>query len=361
MPPPPPAPAHAPTAVPPGAFRAARRLPFRELVFMSSWYRSPSPARDPELRLCFWLNSHCAAFTRRIWFVDRADAAAARAAAERGEIAGDIEVLPEAARGRLRYGDAFRLARRRFPADAVLLLANSDIAVPAASASLLAALAALPRTAVCLTRHECDLPPAAARRLAAQLPRLAGPDAWAAVARHTHLVDPRRGSRSQDVWVWHASLRPSLARLDAIPLGKPGCDNALAHHLAHDAKARLLNPCLAARTYHLHSSAVRHYTARDRIPPPYAGVPFTLLPGDPGHAATAAAAAAKPNALPARTPASGLAAATSAPPPRRSSAATTVFVPRRLSPLHASPATRGSRVSATARRAAVGPVFLGYV
>jgi hypothetical protein len=345
---------YAPTVLAPGSLRGARRLPFRDVVLLSSWFRSPSASRDPELRLCFWLNSQHSGFTRRVWFVEEKDAAEARAAVARGELSGDIVALPPAAAGRLRYGDAFRYARDRLPENSVCVLANSDIAIPAASAALLASLAALPRVAVCLTRHEADLPPAAARRLAADHARLAPAEAWAALTRRTHIMDARRGSRSQDVWVWHNSLRPSLARLDAIPLGKPGCDNALAHHLGTDARARILNPCLAAPTYHLHASRVRTYTGRDRIPPPYAGVPFTLLPGDPG--------------APPVPPAPRTAAATPAPP---------VFLSRRTSRLHASRAPKAARPAGSANTGpekqqpsraarlaaarALGPVFVGYV
>jgi hypothetical protein len=339
---------YAPVVIPSGSFRATRPLPFRDVVFMSSWYRSPVPARDPELRLCFWLNSHNAAFTRRIWFVDPADAAEAKAAAARGEIAGDIQVLPDAARGRLRFGDAFRMARDRFPENAVLILANSDIAIPAATASLLASLAAVPRVALCLTRHESAIPPAASRKLAAELSRLAAPEAWAAVTRRTHLMDSRRGSRSQDVWVWHSSLRPSLARLDAIPLGKPGCDNAIAHHLSHDARARLLNPCHAAKTYHIHASAVRGYTAKDRIPPPYAGVPFAILPGDPGHPGAAAAWPPPPP----RT------RAAAKPAPAPAAAKPALFVSRRTSPIYSAASLKKRRDVIQREQ---GPIFIGYV
>lgn len=369
---------YTPTIIPSGAFRGLRPLPFREVVFMSSWYRSPVASRDPELRLCFWLNSHHTAYTRRIWFVEAADEAKARAAVERGEIVGDIQVLPESARGRLRFGDAFRLARERFPVNAIFVLANSDIAIPASSVARLAALAALPRVAICLSRHDVDLKPAATRRLVAELPRLSGPEVWASVLRSTRVMDTRRGSRSQDVWVWHGSVRPSLARIDAIPLGKPGCDNAVAHHLTSDAKVRLLNPYYHAKTYHIHDSAVRHYTAKDRIPPPYAGVPYSILPGDPGHPAAAVSAArsfaSAPRAAPRKAPslraaprkAPSLRAATQpAPSPRAAtqlapSQRPRIFVSRRTSPIHAT-TTAAAPTRRDLIRREQGPIFIGYV
>jgi len=365
-----------PVLLPAGAFRASRPLPFRETVLISSWYRSPSSTRDPELRLCFWLNSNHPGFTRRFWFVEERDLPDARAALARGEFSGELRVLPKAAGGRLRFGDAFRLASslgRRLSEQSVFFLANSDIAIPASSAAALAALASAPRTAVCLSRHECELPAGAARRLVSELPRLSPAEVWPAVLRRTHLRDAKRCSRSQDVWVWHGSVRPSLARMDSLPLGTPGCDNAVAHHLGSDARLSLLNPCVSAKTYHIHASNVRTYTRADKVAPPYAGVPITLLPGDPGHPDKDGGAERRKRrrmeAEAARRAESVRAAASTkagAPSSRAPSAATELQLPGpvfsrlRSSPLYRLPATSANRPGLTPPRRS-GPVFLGYV
>ena len=69
-----------------------------------------------------------------------------------------------------------------------------------------------------------------------------------------------------DTWVFKGKIR-NVNGCDFF-LGTPGCDNAIAYKL-EQAGYNVLNPSKDIKTYHLHLSGIRNYTAADRVPPPY--------------------------------------------------------------------------------------------
>lgn len=77
---------------------------------------------------------------------------------------------------------------------------------------------------------------------------------------------------SQDVWIFNGAVEKGIAA--DFGLGKPGCDNAIAHRL-HVAGYSVLNPSLNLKTYHQHLVMVRNYLnekgqQKERgIAPPY--------------------------------------------------------------------------------------------
>lgn len=80
---------------------------------------------------------------------------------------------------------------------------------------------------------------------------------------------------SQDVWIFHASVKTLLESLD-VNLGTPGVDNRLAFELIN-AGYMLSNPSKSVRTWHIHATNIREYSQYDVNPPPYAIVyPVTL-------------------------------------------------------------------------------------
>jgi hypothetical protein len=76
---------------------------------------------------------------------------------------------------------------------------------------------------------------------------------------------------SQDTWVFKSPIRIAGCN---FPMGKPGCDNKVAH-IAKNAGYIVTNPSLQIKTYHLHESGIRKYNGSDVIPPPWQMVPPT--------------------------------------------------------------------------------------
>jgi hypothetical protein len=97
---------------------------------------------------------------------------------------------------------------------------------------------------VCLTRWESDMPDCRPRRLVKY-------------ARST-----------QDLWAFRGGhVMEALAAATQFPLGVPGCDHKIA--LALSRVSKVINPCLAIQTMHIHRSGHRTYTRADRLQPPY--------------------------------------------------------------------------------------------
>jgi hypothetical protein len=78
---------------------------------------------------------------------------------------------------------------------------------------------------------------------------------------------------SQDAWVFEAPIRPFACDWH---LGLPGCDNRLTFEAAR-AGLDVSNPSRTVRAHHLHTSNVRRYTERQRLPGPVLAVPGTVL------------------------------------------------------------------------------------
>lgn len=96
------------------------------------------------------------------------------------------------------------------------------------------------------------------------------------------------GGWSQDVWIFppkpiqmsHSS--PSNPIFFNYFFGKLGSDNRLAYELAILLDYCLVNPSLTLRTIHLHTSAHRSYSSKDKVPKPHlwlTPVKLDLTPG----------------------------------------------------------------------------------
>lgn len=78
---------------------------------------------------------------------------------------------------------------------------------------------------------------------------------------------------SQDAWIFE----PPVPRIAAdFFLGKPGCENRLAYE-AECAGLTVSNPSRSLRARHLHNSAIRRYTPRERVNGPMRFVPASFL------------------------------------------------------------------------------------
>lgn len=76
-------------------------------------------------------------------------------------------------------------------------------------------------------------------------------------------------SDSQDSWCFCGPVRHDQFECD-FRLGKPGCDNRIAHELKN-AGYDISNPSKNIRSFHLHTTQVRTYerTPEHVVPPPY--------------------------------------------------------------------------------------------
>ena len=139
------------------------------------------------------------------------------------------EIVPMSGDGRLRYGQVFREAAKRWPGQDCVL-ANADIQFDYTARML----PGLIRKGwfVTLTRWEDD-----------STPRMIG-----------HVRDERFYSGSQDVWAWVGGEMVGIG--DRIPLGYIGCDQAIAGE-AMKAGLAVVNPALSIKTFHNHANSER--------------------------------------------------------------------------------------------------------
>lgn len=91
----------------------------------------------------------------------------------------------------------------------------------------------------------------------------------------THTFLGRRDS--QDSWCFKGKIRYS-AMMRNFHLGKPGCDNRIAHEI-QKARYKITNPSKTIKSYHLHNSQVKSYerTADHIVKPPYLRIDPTEL------------------------------------------------------------------------------------
>ena len=89
---------------------------------------------------------------------------------------------------------------------------------------------------------------------------------------------------SQDTWIFHSNFPISEKedKLFSFEFGKPGCDNKIIY-LVNVLGYEVLNDPYFIKTYHIHKSQYRDYSAKDVIPDPWgivapAHVDPTILP-----------------------------------------------------------------------------------
>jgi hypothetical protein len=214
-----------------------------ELVLYTQYYSTNSKARTSELRDCLRRNAK-SKWIDRIVLLNEKDESVAWASFSPS----DASKIEQRVIGtRLCYSDFFKEVQRShelLPQERIAVLANADIYFGEETAELWNI--SLEDRALCLLRWD-DLG--------------TGP-------KKAKVFGPRPDS--QDVWIFSstsiASRRWNWDRV-SLPLGKPGCDNAILHGLLQH-RFLLSNPSLSLKTYHLHNSGVRSYQSKDTIHSP---------------------------------------------------------------------------------------------
>ncbi len=75
---------------------------------------------------------------------------------------------------------------------------------------------------------------------------------------------------SQDTWIIHSNFCPNdndINKCD-FSFGLPGCDNVIAY-LFNSFGYKIYNEPYIIKTYHYHSSQIRNYSEKNRLPRPY--------------------------------------------------------------------------------------------
>ncbi len=212
-----------------------------DLVLYTQYYTSKDKERAKELRECLRRNVKNRAVDRVVLLTERDESVAWASFAVRDK----AKIVQRVIGRRLTYGDFFRDVAEAAPAgDAIVMLANADIYVG----------------------EEIE-----------EVWRIRWEDRAVALLRWDDVGKGPKGARvfgpradSQDAWLFSAKSvaerRWTAADAD-IPLGKPGCDNAILRVLLAQ-RFLLSNPALSLKTYHLHSSGVRTYRKEDTIASP---------------------------------------------------------------------------------------------
>lgn len=75
---------------------------------------------------------------------------------------------------------------------------------------------------------------------------------------------------SQDVWIYHSNFKPNnkVKEKSNFHFGKPGCDNKISFVFASEGY-KCINTPYNVKSYHYHTSNIRSYTLKDKVPPPY--------------------------------------------------------------------------------------------
>lgn len=212
-----------------------------ELVWFTQFYTSKEKKRTQELRDCLRRNVRNR-WVDRVVLLNEQDESAAWASFPPKDVA---KIEQRVIGHRLTYADFFQEVNRRWPVgnplDAVVALGNADIYVGEEMAEVWRI--RWEDRAICLLRW----------------------DDHGEGTNRARLFGPR--SDSQDVWMFSAASvaarRWDWKEVD-IPLGKPGCDNAILRPLLQQ-RFLLSNPALSLKTYHLHISGVRTYGKADAI------------------------------------------------------------------------------------------------
>lgn len=207
-------------------------------------YRDPSPVRAAELREALARNVALDTVVRVHAFVEDANDAANIEALRADPLFGHAKVTLVPHGRRVTFGDLFDYAARVLPGETVAVV-NADICFDDSLRRL----------------DGFDL---AGRMLALSRWDLEGDGG----------IRLFEAPYSQDAWIFCA---PLPAGLDASwLLGVPGCDSRLAAE-AERAGLIVTNPAFDVRAIHLHQSAVRRYTARDRLDGEHRYVPLGSL------------------------------------------------------------------------------------
>lgn len=207
-------------------------------------YRESSPLRAAELRTCLARNLAHDALVRVHGFVEDVEDAAHIESLRRDDLLGHAKMTLVPHGRRVAFGDLFDYAARALPGEDVVI-ANADICFDES----LRRLEGVDLAGRMLALSRWDLEHDGGLRLFA-------------------------APYSQDAWIFRA---PLPAGIDASwCLGVPGCDSRLA---AEAERVGLLvsNPAFDVRAVHLHQSAVRRYTARDRLAGAHRYVPLGSL------------------------------------------------------------------------------------
>lgn len=155
---------------------------------------------------------------------------------------------------RLKFKDVFQYLREH-QVRGYYVIINSDICFDETLANLRRSDLHVSKTMISQLRYEV-----------LDMDRFATEENKASV--HCPLFGPRFDS--QDTWILHSNqaIPTRFEKLFNFHFGKPGCDNKMVY-LMRMLGYNVVNDPAFVKTYHIHVSQDRNYTAKDLVPPPY--------------------------------------------------------------------------------------------
>ena len=210
----------------------------KKLWLVSQYYQAGAPSRRVEIDACLKKNLECEVIDRVVLLNEKAIAPS------------HPKILEKVVGTRLTYASLIRWIYEEAPADVLVVFANADIFLDAASWRLLWSTDMDTRAKfLALLRWDVE-------------------DVTEEGIKAAKLFGPRPDS--QDTWVVSAAAVKAVqwdwAALD-FPLGQGGCDNAITLEMF---KKRFLvaNPALTLKTFHYHASKLRTYDPRAIVDKP---------------------------------------------------------------------------------------------
>lgn len=211
------------------------------MILLVGFYEDADDARTAEFVECVRRNCVNPGIDRIVVFIE--DSVGAEGLRRRRPVFAESKVYLVEHGRRLSFADLFEYANRHL-AGAAVTIANADIFFD----ETLTLLDSVPLAGrlLCLSRWD---------------------EQEDGTARHFD------NPYSQDAWIFEAPVQKFS---NDFGLGMPGCDNRLAYE-AERAGLVVSNPSRSIRARHLHRSAVRRYTDRDRLHGPNRHVPASFL------------------------------------------------------------------------------------
>ena len=203
-----------------------------KVMLVTQFYRPGNPERMNEIESCLERNTSLPWIKSVHLFCENGSFPARK-----------LRILPVSIsiHHRPSFGDFFRyLTNLHLPEETIVVLANSDIYLDPSTHILLEGLR--DDDLVALARYET---------IDAKAPFM------------IDVATPGTESLSQDVWIFKSCIlkRLPLDEIPCLPLGVPGCENALAAFLYNNG-IQISNPCIGIKSIHNHRSQERSYAER---------------------------------------------------------------------------------------------------
>lgn len=207
------------------------------LIYITQYFVHPKVKRSREINYCLKKNVDCQ-YIDRIVLLNEKDHYL-------GDFTFNTDKIEQVNIGeRIRFDHVLKWIYEKAPADAIIVIANSDIYLDDTWRIIWST--AMENKFISLLRWDDSEDPREPPKLFG--PRADSQDTWAVAA----------SSIKSRKWDWESVK---------IPFGKGGCDNAINVEMLKQ-RFLVVNPCMSLYTHHVHTSGIRNYDPSDIIDKP---------------------------------------------------------------------------------------------